>query len=291
MKIWGIGLALLWLAPVAAASEFSSGWAAGWRHAQTDDTCVLSLDVPLYGQARFVSEGAGAPMFEFQARRDLQGAPVTVLREAPAWHAVHPATHRLGEAVAIAGGGAVARDPLASQMLLALRDGYELALDAPARGGGERLVVRLRAMHMAEALDAYLTCAHTAVNVSWHAMARTRIEYPVDEHVLTDAGRRQLDGLAAYIAADPAIAGIFVDGHTDATGTERKNYQLSRRRAQAVAGYLEALGVPQRLLTVRFHGAAYPVAENATAAGKARNRRVTVRLERDEARERLAAVD
>ena len=63
-------------------------------------------------------------------------------------------------------------------------------------------------------------------------------------------------------------------GHTDATGSEQANYQLSQRRALAVFRRLLADGVnPAQLGTVAI-GAAQPIAPNSTAAGRARNRRV-----------------
>ncbi len=71
---------------------------------------------------------------------------------------------------------------------------------------------------------------------------------------------------------------IIVAGYTDDTGTPQYNLQLSRKRAQAVADYLIAQGVqPIRIQTVGY-GEADPVASNATAAGRAQNRRVTITL-------------
>jgi len=71
---------------------------------------------------------------------------------------------------------------------------------------------------------------------------------------------------------------IEVTGHTDSTGSDAYNEQLSDRRAGSVGQYLTSQGVmPERVITEGF-GEAYPVADNGTAAGRSLNRRVELRL-------------
>lgn len=71
---------------------------------------------------------------------------------------------------------------------------------------------------------------------------------------------------------------IEVMGHTDSTGAETYNLDLSRRRAKAVGGHLIGEGInPMRVLTDGF-GETYPVATNETAEGRQLNRRVELRL-------------
>lgn len=71
---------------------------------------------------------------------------------------------------------------------------------------------------------------------------------------------------------------IEVAGHTDSTGSDQYNQQLSQRRAAAVAGYLGGQGIDiQRLLTIGA-GESYPVASNDTEAGRAQNRRVEMTI-------------
>ena len=71
---------------------------------------------------------------------------------------------------------------------------------------------------------------------------------------------------------------IEVSGHTDSTGDDRYNSDLSQRRANSVAYILSQNGVmPQRMYVVGF-GEQRPIASNATAGGKARNRRVEIQI-------------
>lgn len=71
---------------------------------------------------------------------------------------------------------------------------------------------------------------------------------------------------------------VEVAGHTDSTGSDAYNQQLSQRRAQSVAAYLGSQGVnSQRLITVGM-GESRPVADNSTVSGRAANRRVEITM-------------
>lgn len=71
---------------------------------------------------------------------------------------------------------------------------------------------------------------------------------------------------------------VEVAGHTDSSGSDQYNQQLSERRARSVAGYLAGQGVKgQRLLTVGA-GEGHPVASNDTDQGRAANRRVEITI-------------
>lgn len=68
-------------------------------------------------------------------------------------------------------------------------------------------------------------------------------------------------------------------GHTDNIGTPENNYSLSRARAEAVKSYLIQKGIPaNRFQKIEGKGQDEPIADNATTAGKARNRRVAINL-------------
>jgi outer membrane protein OmpA-like peptidoglycan-associated protein len=71
---------------------------------------------------------------------------------------------------------------------------------------------------------------------------------------------------------------VDVYGHTDSTGDDQYNLDLSQQRASSVANYLGAQGVDPRRFAVIGLGETQPIASNATAAGRAQNRRVEIRL-------------
>jgi outer membrane protein OmpA-like peptidoglycan-associated protein len=71
---------------------------------------------------------------------------------------------------------------------------------------------------------------------------------------------------------------VDVYGHTDSTGSDSHNFDLSQRRALSVANYLNGQGVDSRRFAVTGFGATRPVASNATSEGRAQNRRVEIQL-------------
>jgi outer membrane protein OmpA-like peptidoglycan-associated protein len=72
------------------------------------------------------------------------------------------------------------------------------------------------------------------------------------------------------------IERVRVDGHTDASGKETYNQQLSLRRAKSVAHVLAGVGMKEENVQLRGLGSSEPVASNATAAGRTENRRVSI---------------
>jgi outer membrane protein OmpA-like peptidoglycan-associated protein len=71
---------------------------------------------------------------------------------------------------------------------------------------------------------------------------------------------------------------VEVSGHTDSTGSDAYNQTLSEKRARSVGDYLGAQGIDRRRLLTQGFGEQYPVADNATPAGREQNRRVELRL-------------
>jgi outer membrane protein OmpA-like peptidoglycan-associated protein len=89
-----------------------------------------------------------------------------------------------------------------------------------------------------------------------------------------------LDSFAAAFRHGPPSATILVSGHTDHTGTDAHNDELSRKRAASVRDYLIGKGVRTAALRVVGYGKSRPIASNETEVGRARNRRVEfVRVE------------
>ncbi len=109
---------------------------------------------------------------------------------------------------------------------------------------------------------------------------RSDVLFAYNSAALTPKAKRLLARVAQQlIRAEPSPRQLTVTGHTDARGTERYNLELSRRRAVAVAATLRSL-VPGVRVVVRGAGEGDPVASNSTAAGRAKNRRVTLKLDR-----------
>jgi outer membrane protein OmpA-like peptidoglycan-associated protein len=92
---------------------------------------------------------------------------------------------------------------------------------------------------------------------------------------LTSSAAASLRVLGAYLQAGPA-ANVVIEGHTDGQGEADANLRLSQQRADAVAAALASAGVPRNRIRAVGRGESDLVADDATAAGRARNRRVEI---------------
>ena len=87
-----------------------------------------------------------------------------------------------------------------------------------------------------------------------------------------------LDAVGGLLAHHPEIFQIEVGGHTDSTGDAAANTDLSKRRAAAVVDYLTTKGVEAKRLSSQGYGPDKPIADNKTAGGRGKNRRVEFRI-------------
>jgi outer membrane protein OmpA-like peptidoglycan-associated protein len=103
------------------------------------------------------------------------------------------------------------------------------------------------------------------------------VTFRVNSAVLSPEAKQQLDDFAAKDTNAKAFM-IEVSGHTDSTGSEAKNFRLSRERAEAVVQYLAVNHkIPlRRFVTPMGYGKTEAVADNGTATGRELNRRVEV---------------
>jgi outer membrane protein OmpA-like peptidoglycan-associated protein len=99
------------------------------------------------------------------------------------------------------------------------------------------------------------------------------VNFKTNSDQLTDTAQQKLDEVAAGLVGQPTLK-VEIDGHTDSTGSKAYNMKLSERRAASVRKYLVSKGVDPSNLTSRGFGPTKPVASNATAEGRAQNRRV-----------------
>jgi outer membrane protein OmpA-like peptidoglycan-associated protein len=99
------------------------------------------------------------------------------------------------------------------------------------------------------------------------------IHFNYDSHVLLPESKNGLQKLISLMEAYPNIR-IEIIGHTDNSGTEEYNQNLSEKRAEAVVLHLIEKGIPPQRLTWKGCGSKFPVSSNATENGSEQNRRV-----------------
>jgi outer membrane protein OmpA-like peptidoglycan-associated protein len=207
---------------------------------------------------------------------------VSVRSDAPAWRPNGGAVDILDE-VASTEARLVLAPRSASMLLAELARGQRVTFvgclaDNPAAD----LRVAVNGIRFADAHLGYRRCEQALLPATFSRVERTRVQFEAGAAKLDPVAEADLDLVANYVTTDPAVAQVYVDGHTDDARWTRDNVTISQRRAQRVASYLEDAGLPAGRITVRYHGGKYPVASNENDAGRAMKRRATVRVVRND---------
>ena len=113
------------------------------------------------------------------------------------------------------------------------------------------------------------------------------IMFDVDKAVLKDQYKGELSELST-ILNKYEDTNILLEGHTDSTGSEEYNLDLSKKRAQSVANYLATQNVNPTRFTTMGYGESQPIVSNETAEGRAQNRRVEVAIYANEKLKKVA---
>ncbi len=113
---------------------------------------------------------------------------------------------------------------------------------------------------------------------NYKPLSDVSVTFGFDKYVLTAADKQQLDDLAANLTSTRGYI-LELTGGTDSVGDANYNYQLSQRRADAVANYLQSkYNIPPHKFYLVGIGKDQQVASDNTAAGRAKNRRVDIKL-------------
>ncbi|WP_111496520.1 flagellar protein MotY [Marinobacter bohaiensis] len=254
-----------------------------WYLASSVFSCSLTHEVPGYGRAVFQHRAGDELRFYLESDIRLMKVGAGYLNvEAPSWRPGVAPT-RLGRVQVTTEQRSVEVDtPRAMAMVHGLLKGMAPTVTSEARYSSEPVRVQLSNINFAGTYQDYQTCVAGLLPVNFDQIKRSRIHFKLDSARLSDADLDRLDLIVQFIHADSSIARIFVDGHTDRSGTRIHNRTLSENRANAVAEYLKANGIAADKIVTRYHGERYPASGNP-----ADNRRTTVRLEREGERRSL----
>jgi outer membrane protein OmpA-like peptidoglycan-associated protein len=104
-----------------------------------------------------------------------------------------------------------------------------------------------------------------------------RLLFDTGKATLQPASQEQLQNIASILKAFPKVH-ARIGGYTDNSGNAAANLELSQERATNVMNQLVALGVNASRLDAKGYGADHPVADNSTDEGRAKNRRISLRV-------------
>ena len=133
----------------------------------------------------------------------------------------------------------------------------------------------------AQAAEESAAAAHERIGAldEWEERGVVSVHFAVGSAEISEEGRKALDDLAAK-APGATNYKVEITGHTDSTGDDPVNQELSEKRAEAVVRYLTVTHqIPLRRVNLPMgYGATQGTADNSTEEGRAHNRRVDVRV-------------
>lgn len=254
-----------------------------WQANTSVFSCRMVHSVPFYGDAVFETRAGESSRFYLQGDvSQLRRGGAALVARSPVW-AEQPRRVELGlvevkqrpRAVELA-----SRDT--ERMLTELYGGLELVFTRDAWYGGESPAqIAITTVGFRSAYERYRGCLAGLLPANFEQIKRTAVYFDSgQQEEISPSELRKLDNIVAYVKADPSVREFFIDGHTDSVGTRESNLVLAEKRAEEVARYLVIKGVPEDAIISRWHGERYPVASNEDVDGRAKNRRVTIRLEK-----------
>ncbi|MCQ4326758.1 hypothetical protein CXK94_16505 [Stutzerimonas stutzeri] len=253
-----------------------------WQVEGDQFECRLVQPIAGFGSGEFVRRAGEQAIFRLQSpQRWLGAGSATLLAAAAPWQ---PTRSDINLGVVSVGGGEIPFNSThlqAGRLLSGLLEGRSPVVRHRTLHGGEALEIRLLPARFGKAYEDYRACTAKLLPVNFDQVRQSQLGFPSADVVLDPRARARLDIVLQYLRADPSVNRILLDGHSDNSGNRLLNRDLSRRRALAVQDYLLANGVPQEQITLRFHGERYPLVANSSEANRAKNRRVTLRLERE----------
>lgn len=252
-----------------------------WQVEGDQFECRLSQAVTDFGAGVFVRRAGEQVTFTLKARERWLGAGnATLLAAAAPWQpgrgdinlgsvAVQPAEVLLNST-----------QEQGTRLLTGLLEGRSPVVRHRTAMGGQAIEVRLLPARFNKAYDDYLACTAKLLPVNFDQIRKSQVDFPGGGVALDPMAMAKLEILLDFLKADPSVNRIQLDGHADNSGNRLTNRDLSRRRALAVMEYLKASGIAAEQIVMRFHGERYPLAPNTSEANRAKNRRVTILLER-----------
>ncbi|MHA6492903.1 flagellar protein MotY [Pseudomonas borbori] len=252
-----------------------------WQVAGDQFECRLSQPITDFGAGEFVRRAGEQATFRLQARERWLGAgSATLLAAAAPWQ---PGRGDINLGSVAIGSGEVlfnSTEEQGARLITGLLEGRSPLVRHRTPHGSNGLEVRLLPVKFNKAYNEYLGCTAKLLPVNFEQIRQSQVGFPGGGVDLDPMAQAKLDIILSFIKADPSVNRIQLDGHADNSGNRLTNRDLSRRRALAVMEYFKANGVPAENITMRFHGERYPLVPNTNEANRAKNRRVSLRLDR-----------
>lgn len=143
---------------------------------------------------------------------------------------------------------------------------------------GVNYIVSIPTIFLHKETQSFNQCVSKLPVINYEKINRIAFNYKRNQYRPNKKQTDNLSKISDYIKKDASIIKVLIDGHSDNTGNSGQNLRLSQLRADEIAQILINNAISPDLIEIRGHGGRYPAADNNSAEGREKNRRVSIRL-------------
>ncbi|GGA73927.1 smf-dependent flagellar motor protein MotY [Neiella marina] len=250
--------------------------------------CQLEHGIPSYGTAVFTDKaGSGHALhmtLEMLRRPQLSGN--ARLMSVPPSYKPGMEASLMANVQVYDGFNTMVGEQLSWQILTELEQGNNPTLfyqDGYSRLGD--IEVALNSANFRRSLNEFVDCVGGLLPYGYDDVAISVLNYKLNSDELELESLKRLRKVVDYLRHDDAIVRVEIDAFSDSYGGRWLNFELSKKRAAAVKDFMIEQGVKDDLLITAGYGERRHVASNKSPIGRHKNRRVVVRLTRDNSQE------
>ncbi len=254
-----------------------------WSFEGSKFSCQITHNINDFGTAVFERQAGLPTQFILQSQNPrMKTGKADLFSQPPSWLSHEPSQKIALVEVKHGQTPIKLKRKISERMLAELQKGMDLhVVRQPWYGDSQSLKIIIPSVAFRKTYSDYLSCLGSLLPVNFSQVERRSLNYSNGDEDITNKVKSYLDKVALYIKEDASVKAIYIDGHTDSVGIRNDNLLKSKERTQRVVDYLLASGVPESLIVARWHGERYQIATNQTKSGRAKNRRVTLRLSKE----------
>jgi outer membrane protein OmpA-like peptidoglycan-associated protein len=279
---------LISLVEVAYSENFKAPMdASSWKTSTSKLECRLSHNIPGFGHATFSQASHQHQHFILESTLGRLSTGNAKLEAYPPFWKHHQRIKLAQLPVSVGKHPIKITNNTAYELLQSLELGNTPAFiispanAAPKGNNLQHDKVALSPVGFQKPYKEYLQCLAQLIPDSYEQLKETVLHFESGSAILSREAEARLKEVAAFVRADGKIRKIAIQGYTDSKGNYQANAYLGNQRMWAVKDFFVLTnGISPELFSLKDFGDKVPVASNKTAEGRAKNRRVVIKLYR-----------
>lgn len=144
----------------------------------------------------------------------------------------------------------------------------------------DKISVGLSTSRFHKAYQEFVGCVGNLLNYSFDDIAYTVLNFEFGSDKFTKASKRRISMIREYLSLDTELELVLIDGFSDSYGARNTNQKTSEKRANKIREYFVSNGIDATRIEAKGYGEKRHIASNDTVLGRAKNRRVVIRMEK-----------